>query len=169
MPTSSFETARLNVRRWRDSDLADIHVVYSDPNVIRWVGDGTALSLSDARKWMQITQQNYTRIGYGMMAICARDTGETLGFGGLTHPGQQPVAEAKYALRPQHWGHGYATEFLRGLIAFARDDLSLPALTATAAVPNTASCDVLRKCGFRETDRWTESDGFETAQFDLTL
>lgn len=162
-----FATKRFVVRDWTQNDVPAIHALYRQDRVIRWVGDGTPLSRENAARWLEITQNNYAQYGYGMFAIEHHD-GHILGHGGMTHPGRQPTAEVKYAIDPPYWGQGYASEFVTGLTRFARD-LGLPALTATAATDNAASCHILRKCGFAQGTRTREADGTFTDRFDLNL
>jgi hypothetical protein len=39
-----FETERLQVRRWRASDLPDLWAVHGDADAMRWVGDGQPIT-----------------------------------------------------------------------------------------------------------------------------
>jgi [ribosomal protein S5]-alanine N-acetyltransferase len=58
-------------------------------------------------------------------------------------------AEVGYWLGPSHWGRGFASEALAGLVeaAFAMTDVQR--LEAHVFAWNPASCRVLEKCGFR--------------------
>ena len=64
---------------------------------------------------MEVTFSNYEKRGYGMFAIEDGKTSNTVGFGGLVHPGNQNQADVKYAFLPEVWGRGIATEFVQGL------------------------------------------------------
>ena len=44
-----FETKRLLVRRWRDSDLPYLMAVYGDEDAMKWVGDGKPLNETASR------------------------------------------------------------------------------------------------------------------------
>src|SRR3984893_10066882 len=52
-----------------------------------------------------------------------------------------------YAVHPDHWGKGYATEALRRILEFGFEDLSLERIWATADVRNVASWRVMEKAG----------------------
>lgn len=162
-----FTTKRLLVRLWRKDDQPKVLALYSDPEVIRWIDDGTALTPANARKWMQVTKENYEKRGYGMFAIDARNTGETIGFGGIVHPGGQSEPEIKYAFRQDVWGQGIATEFVRGLVHYGLTVHKLRHITATAASENHASCRVLLKSGLQRHLSRTEEDGSQTYVFVL--
>lgn len=157
-----FQTNRLYVRQWRADDMPKVLALYRDPEVIRWVDDGQPLSLGDAKKWMEVTRANYTMHGYGMFAIDDRDSHETLGFGGIVHPGNQPEPEIKYALNRAFWGQGIATEFVRGLTQYAQTQHNVRRFIATIARVNKASARVLTKSGFRHNDTRIEDDGSAT-------
>ncbi|MGA8479550.1 MAG: GNAT family protein [Chthoniobacterales bacterium] len=52
-----------------------------------------------------------------------------------------------YAVHPDHWGKGYATEALRRILEFGFEDLSLERIWATADIRNVASWRVMEKAG----------------------
>jgi ribosomal-protein-alanine N-acetyltransferase len=52
-----------------------------------------------------------------------------------------------YAVHPDHWRKGYATEALRRILEFGFENLSLERIWATADVRNVASWRVMEKAG----------------------
>jgi RimJ/RimL family protein N-acetyltransferase len=52
-----------------------------------------------------------------------------------------------YAVHPDHWGKGYATEAVRRILEFGFEELSLERIWATADVRNVASWRVMEKAG----------------------
>ncbi len=163
-----FETPRLRVRRWRESDLPGLAAVYGDAEAMRWVGDGRPLDAQACRHWLDVTRGNYARRGYGMFAVEWKVTPGLVGCCGIVHPGGQPEAELKYAYLRQVWGQGIATEALIGLIGHAIGVHGLRRLIATAAPENTASHHVLRKAGMTVAERRRNEDGSETVVFEVT-
>jgi RimJ/RimL family protein N-acetyltransferase len=155
--TTLFETARLAARRLSKADAAAMVVIYGDLETMRFVGDGQPLSEESCLYWVDVTDANFERRGYGMIAFVDRTTGEIVGCGGVVHPAQQEEPEVKYAFRRDQWGRGYATEAVCGLVAFARDSLKLNSLMATVYPGNLRSQRVLHKSGFHhERDRPNE-------------
>jgi len=59
--------------------------------------------------------------------------------------------ELGYWLGVEHWGQGFATEAARAAIDYGFEEFDLPLLVSGARVVNTASRNVLEKCGFQ----WT--------------
>lgn len=166
MSETEFQTERLLVRRWRDSDLAALLGVYGDADAMRWVGDGRAITHEECVQWLAVTRSNYEKRGYGMFAIeeCA-SPGVVIGFCGIVHPGGQPEPEIKYALLRSHWGRAFATEAVTGLIAYAAVAHNLTFIVATAAPENVASHRVLLKAGMRRADLRANEDGTHTQLF----
>lgn len=142
-----FQTDRLDARRWTAADLPSIHAIYADPIAMRFVGDGSPLDQDRCRAWLEVTDRNYERRGYGMFALEERETGEVVGCGGLVHPDDQPEAEMKYAFRRTHWRRGLASEAVPAILHHAHRDLGLKRIIATVAKEHGISRRVLRSAG----------------------
>lgn len=157
-----FTTERLQVRRIAPSDYSLMMEVYGDLELMRFVGDSTAISAEDCSRWIDITLDNYAKRGYGLMLVESLGTGQHLGFVGLTHPGGQPEPEIKYVLRKEHWRKGLAQELVAGTCAHAHGVWGLDTVIATVHPDNHVSNHILAKCGFvRRTDLENE-DGSTT-------
>ncbi len=143
-----FDTERIIGRRWLDSDFDKILEVYSDPEVSRWIDDGSPITQEEARSWLNVTAKNYSARGYGMFALVDRKSDDVAGFIGLVHPGGQTQPEVKYAFSKPYWGRGLATEVVQALIDHANVHLNLTMIVATVAPENIASQRVLEKVGF---------------------
>jgi len=70
--------------------------------------------------------------------------------GGCGMHEKQGCVEVGYWIGPEHWGRGYATEALTGLLSLART-LGHRQIIGRHAADNPASGRVLRKAGFRPT------------------
>ena len=160
-----FETPRLRVRRWLDADLPALVAVYGDADAMRWVGDGRPITHDECLQWLEVTRRNYEIRGYGMFAIESRAATGAIGFCGIVHPGGQPEAEVKYALRRDQWGQGLATEAVSGLIAHGHRVHGLTQLIATTAPANLASHRVLLKAGMARGELRVHDDGSSTQCF----
>lgn len=164
-----FETGRLIVRRWRDSDIAALLSVYGDADAMRWVGDGNPITLEDCMNWMEVTRQNYRDRGYGMFAVEQKSCPGVIGFCGIVHPGGQLEPEIKYAYLRSIWGYGIATEAAKGTIEYGASVHGLDYIIATTAPANVASHRVLLKEGMTRGKVINESDGSETQIFYWSL
>ncbi|HTQ08601.1 MAG TPA: GNAT family N-acetyltransferase [Fimbriimonadaceae bacterium] len=160
--TELFSTTRLSVRRLVETDAEAMLAIYGDAEAMRFVGDGRPLDLAACRYWIEVTDRNIERRGYGMLAAVDRANGELIGCVGIVHPGQQDEPELKYALRRDHWSRGLATELAAGAVAFAQDKLGLRRLIATVYAEHTKSQAVLQKTGFRLERTIVNEDGSHT-------
>jgi RimJ/RimL family protein N-acetyltransferase len=141
-----------NERPWLEH-LALYRDLFSDPAValVLWPGalggqrteDQIAEILSsDIRQWQVL--------GFGPWVFFERETGMFVGRGGLrrsTIAGRERV-EVLYALRPDAWGRGYATEIALLAIGEGRR-LGLAEIHGLVAPHNLASRRVLEKAGIR--------------------
>ena len=161
-----FETPCLRCRRLVPEDLKALLEVYGDAEAMRWVDDGSPLTEADARAWLEVTENNYLKRGYGMFALEERTTHQVIGFCGLVHPGGQQEAEVKYALLRTYWGRGLATEAVRELLKYGADSHGLTRIIATVDPENLASQKVLAKVGMAKTELRENEDGSQTQVFE---
>ncbi|MBX2802791.1 MAG: GNAT family N-acetyltransferase [Myxococcales bacterium] len=156
------QTERLTIRRLTDGDVDALFTVYGDAEAMRWVDDGQPIPFEDCGRWIEITLRNYATRGYGMFALELRHTPGVCGFMGLVHPGSQPDAELKYALRREVWGQGLATEAAAALLQYGTTTFGLTRIIATIAPQNLASRRVLLKVGMQPEGIVTHDDGSQT-------
>ena len=162
-----FKSERLLCRYWQKKEFRDVLKLYSDPLTMKFVDDGTPLSEPDCHKWFEITTENYSARGYGMFKLSLRDSPQSfIGCIGLVHPNKQVLPEIKYALIPEVWGRGYATEAVSALLDYGRSVLSLGLVIATVHPQNQPSQRVLEKCGFLVGMPRANSDGTETLVYE---
>lgn len=161
-----FETSRLRCRRWLASDLQAIFAIYSDPVAMRWVGDGRPITYDQCVRWLEVTESNYARYGYGMFLLEERGSGQVIGCCGLIHPDGQPEAEIKYAFLQSHWGRGLASEAVPAMLACAASRFGLQWVIATVAPENQASQRVLTKAGMCLRAPRADGDGGTTLVYE---
>lgn len=89
-------------------------------------------------------------MGCGLWLVRERDSGQMLGQGGLQSSlvGGANEVEAAWAIVPDHWGQGLATELARAAVQVAFGELALPEIVAFALPENHASRRVMHKTGF---------------------
>ena len=144
-------TARLHLRPFTLADRAAIHVVYADPAVMRYVGNGAHRTLAETANALRVYGDVLTRHGYSFLAVTERPRGTLIGDAGL-HPlgGVGPDVELGYTLARPAWGRGYATELGRALVDYAFDVLRVPRVVAQVEPENAGSRRVLEKLGMTE-------------------
>jgi RimJ/RimL family protein N-acetyltransferase len=142
-------TTRLAFRAWRDDDLPLAQALWGDPRVAALVGGPFDEHQVRARLDAELANQRDHGISYWPVAIAE---GTDVGCCGLKpRDPARKVYELGFYLRADHWGHGFAVEAGRSVIAFAFDTLAAPALFAGHHPENHGSRRTLEKLGFRYT------------------
>lgn len=154
-----FETPRLIVRRLVNADAEAMCAIYGDEESMRFVGDARPLPVDICLHWIDVTDGNFERRGYGMMAACEKESGELVACVGVVHPNQQEEPEIKYAIRRDRWGRGLATELVAGIVEYARTELGKSRLIATVHPDHVKSQRVLQKVGFERGEDRINEDG----------
>jgi ribosomal-protein-alanine N-acetyltransferase len=91
----------------------------------------------------------WTRHGFGLWHLRDRASGEFVGRGGLEYtnaPGRLSV-ELAWAIVPERWGQGLATELGRAAVRTGFDELDVSELVALTLPHNAASRRVMEKVG----------------------
>lgn len=141
-------TARLLLRRWRESDLGPWAAMNADPEVREHLGELLTRDQSDAA--VALMQAEFGERGFGWWALETRETGEFIGRAGLDEVGEDmPFAgvDIGWRLMRSAWGHGYATEAALACLAFGFETLGLPEVVASTTVHNLRSQAVMRRIG----------------------
>ena len=141
-------TPRLRLRPFTLADHDEIHAIYADPEVMRYVGAGPHATLAETAAALRTYGDVLAKLGYSFLAVTERDGGALVGDAGL-HPfaGTGPDVELGYTLARSAWGKGYATEAAEALVDHAFGPLGLPRVLAQVEPANTGSRHVLDKLG----------------------
>ena len=143
------ETERLVLRELRPDDFDAVHAYGSDPEVVEFVpwGPNTEQDTHDFITNTVADQAEDPRLDW-VYAIVPRDGGRLVGTVGVyVRPSDQGQAMLGYALAPEAWGKGYATESSKAMIGFAFEELDLRRVWAACDPDNAGSIRVLEKSG----------------------
>lgn len=153
MSTPAISTGRLLLRRWRVEDVAPFAAICGDPEVMRYIGAGATRTAEQAAASIRGFKHAWEEKGYGPFALERRDSGEMIGFTGLSEPAFlpeiMPAVELGWRLARRSWGNGYATEAARAVLDFARLELGLREIVSVFQTENAASARIVRKLGMR--------------------
>lgn len=159
-PTPQLRTPRLLLRRWREDDLAPLAAINADPEVMRWIGDGSVGSLEGTRAFIGRVEQEWETTGRSIFAVQVRDSGALAGLAGMAVPHFlpeiMPAVEIAWRLGRSFWGQGIATEAARAALEFGLTDAKLARIVAVVQVGNTASERVMHKLGMRRERQTTD-------------
>ena len=149
------QTSRLTLHPAVSQDLKRLHVLWSQPDVRRFLFDDRDVSLELAKSVLDSCLA-YATSGYGLWLVSLKQQSELLGCVGLLptstaaeyEPALTGLLEPLASFAPAHWHKGYAHEALFAVLAYAFGSLDQSKLTAVNDVPNLASERMLKKLGF---------------------
>lgn len=154
------DTERLTLRAPQVGDLADTTALWSDPDVVKYIGGRT---FSPEEIWARLLRYigHWGVMGYGYWVARERATGRFVGEVGLAdhHRDIQPPLgddpESGWVLATWSHGRGFATEAMRAVLAWGDRVLAAERTVCLIDEANAASVRVAAKLGYRERVRTT--------------
>ena len=169
-----FERRSLRYERIGREHAVALEALLLDPRVYRTLHPGPdPPTVADVLAHVQDNHGHWERHGFGQWLLRDRLTGEMVGRGGLQHTdvvapvvkaaGDRvvevaspaageircpTVVEVAWAIVPERWGQGLATELALASVEVAFDWLGLAELIAFTLPGNLASRRVMEKAGF---------------------
>ncbi|MCG7199937.1 GNAT family N-acetyltransferase [Marinobacter pelagius] len=146
-----FETERLRLRQWEESDFEPFADLNADPQVMEFFPELLSRQASNeiAEKIRSLIKQR----GWGFWAVEVKGSEPFIGFCGLHVPSAtlpfSPCVEIGWRLSAAHWGKGYASEAARGALDVAFEQLRLPEIVSFTTVGNQRSRRVMERVGMK--------------------
>ena len=145
MVPETFDLARIRLRRPALADADAVFAWGSDPEVARFAEWPRSTSAEESLGRLRQRAADWeSGAEYYWIITLAHDD---RAIGAIASTVTQHAADFGYLLDTRYWGHGYATEAARAIVAWA---LSLPAVRrvwATCDTENVASARVLERAG----------------------
>ncbi len=154
MNCPTLTTDRLILRGHGLADFDDSLALWSDPQVVRFIGGKTATA---EEVWARLLRYrgHWALLGYGFWTIHDKVSGLFVGEAGLADfrraitPALGPDPEAGWALSPQAHGRGYASEAMSAILAWADAKLRASRTTCIIDPANAPSLKLAAKLGYR--------------------
>jgi RimJ/RimL family protein N-acetyltransferase len=153
------ETERLVLRRPRRDDLDAYAGLFSDPEVVRYIG-GVTKTRAESAEAIDRMLRHWDEQGVGLFSAVRKEDERVLGHVGFLvwdtatwqnamhqRPGESVETEIGWALAREHWGHGYATEGATAVRDLALGELGLRRVISLIQRGNEASVRVALKLG----------------------
>jgi RimJ/RimL family protein N-acetyltransferase len=148
-------TERLVLRRWRESDLEPFRRMNADPRVMEFMPKLLDATESDAL--VDRMEKHFEERGFGLMVAELRESGEFVGFVGLSVPQFEapfmPAVEIGWRLAAEYWGKGLATEAARETLRFAFEKVGLESVVSFTVPANMRSRRVMERIGMTHDPR----------------
>ena len=141
----SFALRRLQAERLAEAHLPVLLRMDSDQRLMALIGG--VRSAAATAEYLERNLRHWSDHGFGIWILRDPITRQVIGRAGLRHltiEGMQEV-ELAYALFPEFWGRGLATDAARACVTIGRDWLGLHSVVGLVLPANVASQRVLRK------------------------
>jgi len=152
-----FETERLMVRKLNYSDIKKFYELESNINVMQYTF-GRIVNYTECKKDLKRLLDLYEKSDndYWVYAIILKENNTFLGT--VAHiKDKNNDDEIGYKLLEIHWGNGYGTEIVKGLINYCREK-GMPKLIANVVNKNINSAKIVKNLGFQFIEDFVSDD-----------
>lgn len=141
------ETERLFLREMTMDDFDALFAVLSDAEIMQHYP--YSFDEERVRSWIERNMDRYKDDGFGLWAVCLKDTGEMIGDCGLTlqNIDGQMLPEIGYHIRKDQQRKGYAKEAAMAVREWAFGNTEYPALYSYCKYTNVGSFKTAESIG----------------------
>ena len=136
------------LRRFRPEDVPTLLRWHADARFAEHLGgptDDPGVTDEALARWTR----HWDEHGFGQLAVVERATGRLLGRSGVSYHRAWPDdPEIGWAVDPDRWGEGIATEAGGACVEWSFGELGFPRVVSIATEANVASRRVMAKLGF---------------------
>lgn len=146
----AIETPRLLLRPCRESDRDLFCDLSSHPAVLEFFP--FRRSRKNAEAVFDLIRAAMSQAGFELLALTLKETGEAIGFSGLSKPDLAPIlpggtVEIGWRLSARNWRRGYATEAGVALLPHGFETLGLDEIVSLTVHNNQRAVAVIRRLG----------------------
>ncbi len=153
----TFETERLVLRGWAESDFAPLSAFYADDPASVFVGGPRRGS--DVVMWFMARFGQWAMRGYGSFVIAQRTGANFVGWCGVNHYVDADEPTVQWALLAPYRGQGYLTEAGRPALDFVFQASGCESLRTTIHPKNPTSQATARRLNGTPTGKQVVDDG----------
>jgi RimJ/RimL family protein N-acetyltransferase len=162
--SATLRSQRLEMTPIGDGDRELLQALLSLEPIYRYLLDGSPPEPEWIASVVVDSRDDFARRGLGLWAARRLGDPALVGLVGFRDFYDPPVEELLYALHPDRWGQGLATEMATAAISHAFDVAGRERVCASADLPNRDSLAVMLRLGMRETGREPAPPGFKWEQ-----
>lgn len=151
MAPLAINTERLLLRRWKRADHAPFAEMCAEPDVMRYIGNGSTRTAEQASRAVASFEREWEERGFGLFAVESKQTGSLIGFTGLSWPEFLPEilpsVEIGWRFSKSSWGKGYASEAAKAALSHGVNELGITDIVSIYQIENKASARIMQKLG----------------------
>ena len=148
------QTSRLIIRSFTDKDVPAYAEIVADPEVTRYLGNGSPHSLSEATEYVRDVIRRDQATGISRYGVELKEEGNLIGFCGYKEIGSYTDFGWRYSRKA--WGQGYGTEAALAVLDYGINTLGLTNILAKSYKENIGSLRIIKKLGFPTMERSNE-------------
>lgn len=144
-----WETDRLIIKPPTIEDIDHLYLLWSNPVVMRYVGNGKPRTKHQTRLGLNKMINHYFENGFTLGCVFKKDTKEFIGRAGLIYLDylkSNRDIEVGYMFKQKEWNKGYATECAKYFMNWGFKNIKAPRIVAVTYPNNLASQRVMKKC-----------------------
>lgn len=134
-------TARLILRPVESTDVDQLHALWCDADVRKFLWDDVVIARETARAVVRHSAVDWRDRGYGLWTALDAESRELAGFLGFRSSPQRAEPELLFGFHPRYWHRGLATEAVQAVLAW----LGPRPIWAETDPPNVASARLLER------------------------
>jgi RimJ/RimL family protein N-acetyltransferase len=143
------KTERLYLQKISEADAPFFVDLLNQPSFIANIGDKKVRNEKDAVAYLRNGPlSSYERFGFGPWLIVLKETETAIGMSGLIKRDVLEDPDLGYALLPDYWSKGYASEAAAAILEYAVASLGMKRVAAVVNPTNDRSIRLLEKLGF---------------------
>ena len=161
------ETERLYLREMTDEDFEALRKVLGDPDIMCHYP--YAFDEERIRNWIDRNRERYRVFGFGLWAVCRKDTGEMIGDCGLTMQivDGRILPEIGYHIRGDQQRQGFAGEAARAVRDWTFEHTPFEVVYSYMKAENIPSVRTAMSYGCTEAGGFRDDEGEITRVFAL--
>ncbi len=161
-------TSRLILREMTDADFDALYSVLADSDIMQHYP--YTFDEARVRNWIVRNQERYRIFGFGLWAVCLKETGEMIGDCGLTmqviHGQIRP--EIGYHIRRDCQRHGYAKEAACAVRDWAFTTLTFGEIFSYMKWTNEPSARTAQSWGCHFVEDYPDAENERTSVYAIT-
>lgn len=161
-PFPVLETERLILRQLTDDDAADMFVMRSDKEMMKYIPRPVAQTLDDVLKLIRLMNENIGKNDTINWGIVPKERPVVMGTIGYVRMSKEDYrAEVGYMLHRDLQGKGLMAEALEAVLGYGFNTMNLNSVKAVIDPENVASEHVLQRHGFVKEAHFKEDFFYE--------
>lgn len=162
------ETERLFLREMTEKDYDALYAVLGDPDIMQHYP--YTFDEKRVRGWIERNIERYRIFGFGLWAVCLKETGEMIGDCGLTMQliNGEIKPEIGYHIRADKQRKGYASEAARAVRNWTFENTPFNVIYSYMKYTNIGSYSTAMANGMKQVDEFEDDVNTITKVYAIT-